>query len=64
MKLVNINLLTSVSLPDKIISLRKENPVVSIPAVCRGHPQIVTSSIADLYIVHFDFNNKPSYMQF
>lgn len=55
---------TSVTLPDKIVSVRIDIPVVIIPAVCRGHPQIVTSSIADLYNLHLEFNNRPSYIQF
>ena len=56
--------LTSVTLPDKIVNVLEENPVVSNPAVCKGHPQIVTSSIADLYNMHLEFNSRPSYMQF
>lgn len=55
---------TSVTLPDKIMNDREDSPVVSNPAVCRGHPQIVTSSAADLYNVQREFNRTPSYMQF
>lgn len=55
---------TSVTLPDKIVTVRIDIPVVIIPAVCRGHPQIDTSSIAVLYNLHLEFNNRPSYIQF
>ena len=49
------------TLPDKTVNVREENPFVSNPAVCKGHPQIVTFSIADLYNVHLEFNSRPSY---
>lgn len=52
--------LTSVTLPDKIVNDREENPVVSNPAVCKGHPHMLTSSIADLYNVQREFKSKPS----
>jgi hypothetical protein len=52
--------LTSVTLPDKIVNDREENPVVSNPAVCNGQPHMNTSSIADLYNVQREFKSKPS----
>jgi hypothetical protein len=52
--------LTSVTLPDKIVNDREENPVVSNPAVCKGQPHMKTSSIADLYNVQCEFKSKPS----
>lgn len=53
---------TSVTLPDKIVNDREENPAVSKPAVCKGHPHMLTSSVVDLYNVHREFNSKSSYV--
>lgn len=39
---------TSVTLPDITVNDREEKPVLSNPAVCKGHPHMLISSIADL----------------
>ena len=52
---------TSVTLPDKIVKDREEKPVFSNPAVCKGHPHMLTSSIAVLYNVQREFKSKPSW---
>lgn len=56
--------LTSVTLPDMTVNDREENPVFSNPAVCSGHPHMLTSSIADLNNVQRELKSTPSYNSF
>lgn len=52
---------TSVTLPEMTVNDRDEYPALSNPAVCKGHPHMLTSSIADLYNVQWELKIKPSY---
>lgn len=53
-------LVTSVTRPDNTVIELEEKPVWNNPDVCKGHPHILTSSMADLYRTHFEFNIGPS----